>query len=219
MSRVLWVLAIGVSVAATQAQGGPRPPAADGTSATNAARAVSAPAQGQQAGDDQPAALAAALGIEFVKGSTSTLIIGRGGKKYSVDLAARAIREVDPPSQPQGAAGTAFSTQGSQGSTIFQKNCASCHGPGGQGIAAIKTPDFTSAKVQASLTDQEMLDTITHGEAGLMMPAWGGKLSEDEIRGVQGFLRSLASSNPPPGRSRRRAPFRSLTGPQADTSD
>ncbi|MFB3920989.1 MAG: DUF5777 family beta-barrel protein [Terriglobia bacterium] len=44
----------------------------------------------------QPAPLAAALGVSFVEGSASTLIVEREGKKYLVDVSARTITEVSP---------------------------------------------------------------------------------------------------------------------------
>jgi hypothetical protein len=51
-----------------------------------------------------PVALAGALGITFVKGSSSTLVVERQGKKYLVDLSSRTIREVPPTSMPASAA-------------------------------------------------------------------------------------------------------------------
>jgi hypothetical protein len=64
-------------------------------------------------------------------------------------------------------------------------------------VKDINTPDFTIPQMQAKITDQQMTDIIAHGKAGTMMPAWGGKLSDEEISGVRGFLRSLAAGNQP----------------------
>src|SRR5215510_13687091 len=60
--------------------------------------------------------LAAALGVRFVDGSTSSVILERDGKEYIVDLATQSIRENNPQSQvaatePQQGA-TAASTAG-----------------------------------------------------------------------------------------------------------
>ncbi len=45
----------------------------------------------------RPGAVDPILGIAFVDGSVSTLILERDGKKYVVDLTTRSVREIDPP--------------------------------------------------------------------------------------------------------------------------
>lgn len=87
------------------------------------------------------------------------------------------------------------------GAGTFKGRCAGCHGADGKGKAAVGTPDFTSGKTQATLTDAEMIETITNGRKGTIMPAWKGKLSELEIAAVASYLRSLG---PPAGRSQVR---------------
>ena len=88
------------------------------------------------------------------------------------------------------------------GAATFKARCTGCHGADGKGKAAIGTPDFTSAKTQARLTDAEMIDTISNGKKGTIMPAWKGKLSELEIAAVASYLRSLG---PTAGRSEVRS--------------
>jgi len=51
-----------------------------------------------------PAMLAGALGITFIEGSSSTMVVERQGKKYLVDLSSHTIREVAPTSTPASAA-------------------------------------------------------------------------------------------------------------------
>lgn len=75
---------------------------------------------------------------------------------------------------------------------VFKAHCTGCHGSDGKGKSAIGTPDFTSAKTQSGLSDADMIDTITNGRKGTIMPAWKGKLSDDEITAVAAYLRSLA---------------------------
>jgi mono/diheme cytochrome c family protein len=200
MIRVLLALALTVMVpAAGLAVSGPAAGAAVGAKSVSADPGT---LTGHAGSDGQTAALASALGIEFVEGSTSTVTVERGEKKYTVDLVARSIREVDPPSQP----GTAGTTSSADGAAIFKKNCTPCHGPEGKGVAALKTPDFTDTKVQASLTDQRMLEIITNGKKDTMMPPWAGKLSDDEIRAVQSFVRSLGAPSAQPKSSENLAP-------------
>lgn len=137
-----------------------------------------------------------------MKDSTTTVFLEREGKRYVVDLVARTIREAEPLSiaHVSGASPeAAFATPRKDppgGASIFKSNCATCHGPDGKGLASVKTPNFTDPKVQAALTDQEMLEVITNGKKGTLMPAWGGKLSAEDIRAVQAYVRSLASAKP-----------------------
>jgi len=76
---ILFSLVLGLGVS--------RLPASD-SSAPAAGAAAAAPAAGQ------PIPVAAALGVAFVEGSTSSLIVERDGKKYLVDVSARTITEV-----------------------------------------------------------------------------------------------------------------------------
>ena len=77
------------------------------------------------------------------------------------------------------------------GSTIFKDNCAMCHGDDGKGIAAMKTPDFTSAKWQASTSSKTMREVIKNGKKGTGMMGFGDKLKEGEITAVMAYIRSL----------------------------
>lgn len=80
---------------------------------------------------------------------------------------------------------------GPDGHAIFKDHCAGCHGDDGKGISTVGTPDFTDPTIQASLTDEEIIDTITNGRKGTIMPAWKGQLSAQEISAVAEFVRSL----------------------------
>jgi cytochrome c oxidase cbb3-type subunit 3 len=84
-----------------------------------------------------------------------------------------------------------FSLAAADGGAVFKANCTGCHGGEGKGNPAIGTPDFTSSKTQSSLSDAEMINTVTNGRKGTIMPSWKGKLSEEEIAAVAAYLRSL----------------------------
>jgi cytochrome c oxidase cbb3-type subunit 3 len=77
------------------------------------------------------------------------------------------------------------------GDAVFKGRCTGCHGSDGKGKSAIGTPDFTSAKTQSELSDADLIDTISNGRKGTIMPAWKGKLSGEEISAVATYLRSL----------------------------
>jgi len=79
------------------------------------------------------------------------------------------------------------------GAALYKKRCSMCHGPEGKGFTANKTPDFTSAEWQKSMTDEQITETVKSGKKGTPMPAFGSKLSEDEVKAVVGHLRSLGA--------------------------
>ena len=100
-------------------------------------------------------ALAAALGVQFVEGSSSSLILERDGKQYVVDLATRSIRENDSAVQvasiePQPTPLTPSGTAQNSGASIFQQQCSSCHGSDGKGSAA-GTPDLTNLRARGGI--------------------------------------------------------------------
>src|SRR5271170_4703791 len=70
------------------------------------------------------------------------------------------------------------------GGDLYKQKCSMCHGIDGKGYSALKTPDFTDPKVQASLTDKEIVETIKNGKKGTAMPAFADKLSDDQIKSL-----------------------------------
>jgi cbb3-type cytochrome c oxidase subunit III len=78
------------------------------------------------------------------------------------------------------------------GGDLFKQKCSMCHGMDGKGYSALKTPDFTNPKVQASLSDKEIVDTIKNGKKGTAMPPFGDKLSDAQIQSLLKYIRSLA---------------------------
>jgi mono/diheme cytochrome c family protein len=70
----------------------------------------------------------------------------------------------------------------------YKAKCAMCHGADGKG-GKMGTRDFASAEVKAE-TDAQLTDIITKGKG--KMPSYDGKLKADEIKGLVGYIRSLA---------------------------
>jgi mono/diheme cytochrome c family protein len=139
--------------------------------------------------------LASALGVRFVEGSTSSVILEREGKRYLVDLATKTIRESDatldlPAAEVEQApqAGGAAS-----GASIFQQQCSSCHGTDGKGLAASGTPDLTNFRARSGIPSQRVIDAISNGKPGTAMPAFRGRLSAAEIDSVTSFVQSLSA--------------------------
>lgn len=77
------------------------------------------------------------------------------------------------------------------GAEIFRAKCSMCHGVDGKGFSALKTPDFTDPKWQASVKDSEILNAIKSGKKDTAMPAFADKLSEKEILAVLQQIRSF----------------------------
>jgi mono/diheme cytochrome c family protein len=86
------------------------------------------------------------------------------------------------------------------GAALFKSKCSMCHGVDGKGFAAIKTPDFTDPKVQAAITDKEMVTIVKEGKKGTAMAPFGDKLKEDEIQALVKFIRSLNSKKAASGK-------------------
>jgi len=80
------------------------------------------------------------------------------------------------------------------GAAIFNQRCVMCHGADGKGFAAIKSPDFTDPKWQASTKNKEMVEAIKNGRKGTAMPAFADKLKDDEIQALVTYIRSLNSA-------------------------
>jgi mono/diheme cytochrome c family protein len=147
--------------------------------------------------------LAESLGVRFIPGSSSTVLIERNGKTYLVDLADQTIQEKESPSALSAVTVAHLESSHSSppdvqsGAKIFADNCTPCHGADGKGIAAMKTPDFTNPATQAALTEAFVIKTIRGGKPGTAMPAWGGKLSEAQIAAVAAFVKSLGQAKKP----------------------
>jgi len=77
-----------------------------------------------------------------------------------------------------------------QGATLYDGNCAVCHGANGEGrIGATLTKSWGSIR-----PDLAIRSTIAGGVTGTAMPAWsqenGGPLTEDEIDDIVSFVLS-----------------------------
>lgn len=140
--------------------------------------------QAQVSSDD----LAKMLGISFSSDAPSTIILEKDGKRYSIDAAAKSIREL-------GAAGTRSDAQNPQSrqaaALVFSQKCASCHGSDGQGMRSVGTPNFHDAAFQKKTTDAAISAAIHNGKVNIM-PAWSGKLTEAEMSSLTGYVRSFS---------------------------
>jgi cytochrome c6 len=81
------------------------------------------------------------------------------------------------------------------GEKVYKSKCAMCHSADGSGNSpmgkAMKIPDLRSEAVQKQ-TDAQLTDIVTNGKKA--MPAYKGKLTADEIKGLVGYMRALAKN-------------------------
>ena len=114
------------------------------------------------------------------------------------------------PAPPTAAAPTAVvvptaaaSPDVAKGATLYAANCASCHGPRGDGdgpTAAALTPKpakHHDGAYMNTLTNEHLFQVIKEGGPSVgkspLMAPWGGMLSDKQIWDVVAFVRSLAA--------------------------
>lgn len=88
-----------------------------------------------------------------------------------------------------------------EGKELYQANCASCHGSGGEGdgpaSGGLNPKPQNLAENQSRLSDSYLFWRISEG--GLMdpfyslMPAWRGLLDEEEIWQIITYVRTMGS--------------------------
>lgn len=135
----------------------------------------------------------------MTRGLTKVLLIG-----LFLPLAvlpAQAQRRGAPAGAPNPFAGNSQAI--AQGEQAYNQNCTSCHGPnGGAGEIGPEIIHNLSVPLRGELSDNQILDVIRDGAPGTVMPAWKGKLADDDILKIGAFLHSLrgtAIDNPLPG--------------------
>jgi cytochrome c6 len=75
---------------------------------------------------------------------------------------------------------------------LYKTKCAACHGADGSGNTAMgkafKLRDLGSSEVQAQ-TDAQLVAITSDGKN--KMPAYKGKLTDEQIKGIVGYIRTL----------------------------
>jgi mono/diheme cytochrome c family protein len=90
------------------------------------------------------------------------------------------------------------SAQGADPQTNWSNNCVQCHGQDGSANTpmgkALSAKNLRSAEVQASFTDAEAVEAIKNGvkrNGAMAMLAFGGTLTDDEIKALVAYVRTL----------------------------
>ena len=90
-----------------------------------------------------------------------------------------------------------------EGRSIYESNCATCHGQKGEGMTG---PNLTDAYWIHGNTPKELFVTVAAGWPKAGMPAWGLNLGPERIERVVAFVLSVRNTNvsgrPPQGELR-----------------
>ncbi len=77
--------------------------------------------------------------------------------------------------------------------SLYKSKCAACHSADGSGDTpagkAMGVTDLRGDEVQ-KMTDAQLIDATTNGKN--KMPAYKGKLTDDQIKQLVGYIRTLA---------------------------
>jgi mono/diheme cytochrome c family protein len=102
-------------------------------------------------------------------------------------------------------AAQAMAQDKAEGKKHYVTYCSGCHGESGKGDgpAAVSLPvkpsSHADGTVMNQLPDKFLIEIISKGGQAVgkspFMPAWGGQLSDKQIRDIVAYLRSIA--NPP----------------------
>ena len=103
------------------------------------------------------------------------------------------LRREEPPALP---------ATGSPARALYDAHCAICHGASGKGdgpgarVLRQAMPDFTDPAAMRAVNDRFLFDIIKKGSSQFgrsnAMPSWGMQLSDEEIRALVVYIRSLA---------------------------
>jgi mono/diheme cytochrome c family protein len=102
--------------------------------------------------------------------------------------------------------GSSWAQSAAEGKKIYASYCVTCHGEQGKGdgpaarALPIKAADHTNGAAMNQLSDKYLTDIITKGGPAVgksaIMPAWGNRFNDKQIRDIVAFIRSIA--DPPP---------------------
>lgn len=87
-----------------------------------------------------------------------------------------------------------------RGEAVYQANCASCHGAGGQGDGPAATglnppPADLTSPLHRSHRPEDLAHWVANGVPGSAMPPFGDTLSDAEIADVVAYVQSLSAAS------------------------
>lgn len=128
---------------------------------------------------------------------------GQGGPLNAEDVGriVAHLRSLGP--EPIDVSRTHVVGDAARGRSVYEANCARCHGLNGEGVNA---PTLAHPVFQSSASAGFLRETISRGRSGTPMPAFQATLSSQEIDDVVTFVRGMrpigvpapAADGPPP---------------------
>ncbi len=90
--------------------------------------------------------------------------------------------------------------QAQEAKQLYEKSCSNCHGPGGKGDGPaskmLKPPAADFATALKGKADADIAKTIKEGGKAVgkssLMPAFGAKLTDDQIKGIVEYVKGFA---------------------------
>jgi mono/diheme cytochrome c family protein len=86
------------------------------------------------------------------------------------------------------------------GRALFQRLCVACHGGAGRGDALgagpTRPPDFAAPDWHSTRSDVQLMISIREGK-GSVMPAFGAKLGDAQVRDLVAYVRSFSPTKAP----------------------
>lgn len=88
-----------------------------------------------------------------------------------------------------------------RGKTVYEANCAACHGIHGQGGAAagVAARDFRTPQAAQELTRARMLDAVVRGKPGTAMAGFAGRLPLPDMEAAVDYVASVLMMPATPG--------------------
>jgi mono/diheme cytochrome c family protein len=102
------------------------------------------------------------------------------------------------------------------GESIYGASCAACHGVGGTG-QVLGAADFTDLRLTDARAPRDFYLVVTQGKGS--MPAWQGRLSQDERWAVIDYLRTFSYDPALPGEAVVAAPATVEAEAECDLAD
>ena len=90
---------------------------------------------------------------------------------------------------------TTFAADVEAGSLVFAGNCAACHAGGNNVIQNEKTlrKEALEQYLDGGLSEKSIVNQVTNGKNA--MPAFGGRLDDDQIANVAAYVYDQATNN------------------------
>ena len=162
-------------------------------------------------------ALAAAAALSVAACDREARTVAQGAPESSPQIQATSLTPGGPRQMPADADAAKYENnayQVSAGSRIFRTyNCNGCHSNGGGGMGP---PLIDDQWIYGSSIEQ-IYGTILEGRPN-GMPAWRGKLTDEQIWQVAAYVRTLGGFNPSVASARRDAMASVPPRNQVDTS-